>query len=161
MLVEFDQMAETSRIWIYQAERKLSEDEVTFVEKSTSEFLKGWSAHGHDLKSSFKIEYDQFLVLTVDESFSQASGCSIDASVNLIKALEQRIGISFITNGLVGFLVEDEVKLLPFNKLKEEIAANVISNSTPMFNNTIQYLADFKSKWLVESNQSWISRYFS
>lgn len=160
MLVEFDQMSDTSRVWIYQAERKLSEAEVDFVEKSTSEFLKGWSAHGNDLKSSFKVEYDQFLILTVDESFSQASGCSIDASVNLIKVLEQRTGISFITNGLVGFLIEDEVKLLPFNKIKEEIAANTISSSTPMFNNTIQYLSDFKSKWLVESSQGWVCRYF-
>ncbi len=160
MLVEFDQMPETSRVWIYQAERRLSESEVDFVEKSTADFLRKWSAHGNDLKSSFRIEYNQFLILTVDESFSQASGCSIDASVNLIKALEQKIGISFITNGLVGFLIEDEVKLLPFNKLKGEIAAQNISGSTPMFNNTIQYLSDFKSKWIVESNQGWVSRYF-
>lgn len=160
MLVEFDQMPETSRVWIYQVERKLSQEEVDFVMKSTSDFLEQWSAHGNDLKSSFRLEYDQFLVLTVDESFSQASGCSIDASVNLIKALEQKIGISFITNGLVGFLIKDEVKLLPFNKLKEEIEAKTISSSTPMFNNTIQYLSDFKSKWIVESNQGWVSRYF-
>lgn len=160
MLIEFDQMPETSRVWIYQAERKLSTQEIEFVEKSASDFLRNWSAHGNGLKSSFKIEYNQFLIITVDESFSQASGCSIDASVNLIKALEQRIGISFITNGLVGFLIGDEVKLLPFNELEKGISANQISKSTPMFNNTIQYLSDFRSKWLVESGQGWVSRYF-
>ena len=160
MIVDFDQMPETSRVWIYQAERKLSKEEVEFVEKSTADFLRNWSAHGNGLKSSFRVNYDQFLILTVDESFSQASGCSIDASVNLIKALEERIGISFITNGLVGFLINDEVKLLPFNTLKKEIEANTISESTLMFNNTIQYLSDLKSKWIVESKQGWVSRYF-
>lgn len=160
MLIEFDQMSETSRVWIYQAERKLSEVEVDFVKKSTSDFLKGWSAHGNDLKSSFKVEYDQFLILTVDESFSQASGCSIDASVNLIKALEAKIGIRFITNNMVGFLIGDEVKLLPFNELKQEVQNQTISSSTPMFNNTIQYLSDFRTKWLIESEKSWVKRYF-
>lgn len=160
MLIEFDKMPETSRVWIYQAERKLSQSEIEFVERSTAEFLKGWSAHGNDLKSSFKIQYDQFLILTVDESFSQASGCSIDASVNLIKALEQRVGISFITNSLVGFLMENEVKLIPFNELKDEVQKNTITPSTPMFNNTIQYLSDYKTKWLVESHEGWVSKYF-
>ncbi|MFK7951634.1 MAG: hypothetical protein AB8B73_02215 [Ekhidna sp.] len=160
MLIQFDQMPDTSRVWIYQAERKLSSQEIDFVKNSTSDFLSNWSAHGYGLKAAFKIEYDQFLVITVDESFSQASGCSIDASVNLIKALEQQTGISFITNGLVGFLIENEVKLLPFNEIKKEISANHISESTPMFNNTIQHLSDFKSKWLVESGQGWVSRYF-
>jgi hypothetical protein len=160
MLIEFDQMPETSRVWIYQAERKLTKTEVDFVERSTSDFLNGWSAHGNDLKSSFKVEYSQFLVLTVDESFSQASGCSIDASVNLIKALESKINIRFITNNLVGFLIGNEVKLLPFNSLKEEAQNQTITESTLMFNNTIQYLKDYKTNWLVKSENSWVKRYF-
>lgn len=161
MLVPFDKMPDQARVWVYQANRSLSPNEVAFVEQASQNFLNQWQAHGQDLKASFKVAYDQFLILTVDESFSQASGCSIDASVHLIKALEQKLGISFMTNGQVAFLKDERISLYPFNQLKKAVEDNEVSPETLIFDNTIQTLADLNSKWLTESSNTWVSRYFS
>ena len=160
MLIPFQEMPDHARVWIYQAERKLSREEVRLVEADTKAFLSQWRAHGQDLKSSFTIEYDQFLVISVDESFSQASGCSIDASVHLIKGLESALEISFMTTSQVAFKQGDEISLLPFNQLKSQAREKVITPGTPVFDNTVQNVAEFKTRWLQESRATWVNRYF-
>ncbi len=161
MLVPFDQMPENSRLWIYQAERKLSAEEIKLIANDTDEFLTGWAAHGNGLKASFKIERDQFLIITVDEGFSQASGCSIDASVNLVRNLESQLGISFMNNNKVAFLINDEIELIPFNSIKDQASNNIISASTKVFDNTVKNLGEFKSNWLTDSGLTWLNRYFN
>ena len=160
MLIPFEEMPENARLWIYQAERKLSENESEIVNANTEAFLNQWKAHGQDLKSSFSLQYDQFLVITVDESFSQASGCSIDASVHLIKALESALNVSFMTTNQVAFLQNGEINLFPFNQLKEKAEEKLIEPETLVFDNTVKNIAEFRSKWLRESSQTWVKRYF-
>ncbi|MEP1094993.1 MAG: hypothetical protein ABJG78_07765 [Cyclobacteriaceae bacterium] len=160
MLVSFDQMPDTSRLWIYQAERKLTGSEQDLIDESTSQFLKAWTAHGSNLKASFELMHDQFLVLTLDENVSQASGCSIDSSVNHIQSLERSLGISLINNDKVAFLIGNKVELLPAIGLKGLLPKKNVNPSTKVFNNTVQTLGDFKSNWFVESGQTWVNRFF-
>ena len=160
MLIPFEQMPDQARLWIYQAERRLRPDELSLVEASSEAFLNQWQVHGQDLKASFKVEYDQFLIISVDESFSQASGCSIDASVHLIQALENELKISFMTTSQVAFMKNDEISLLPFNQLKSQIQAEVIQPETLVFDNTVQNLEQFRAGWLKESSKTWVNRYF-
>lgn len=160
MLIPFEEMPDNARLWIYQAERKLTSEEVQFVEASTESFLNQWQAHGQDLKASFQLAYDQFLIISVDESFSQASGCSIDASVHLIKALEKELKISFMTTSQVAFLQDEEISLYPFNQLKTQVTNSVIKPETLVFDNTVQNVAEFKARWLKESQHTWVNRYF-
>lgn len=161
MLVPFDQMPDDARLWIYQVERKLKPEEVRLVEENTKNFLNQWQAHGQDLKASFSVEYDQFLIISVDESFSQASGCSIDASVHLIKALEKELGVSFMTTSQVAFLQNEQINLYPFNQLKAQAKEQVITPETLVFDNTVQNVAQFREEWLKESGKAWVKRYFS
>lgn len=160
MLIPFDQMPHTSRVWIYQADRKLQSEEVEFVKSVSQNFLSDWSAHGNALKASFTVEHAQFLVLTVDEGHSQASGCSIDSSVHLIKALEEKLNVSLTNSGNVAFLVKNEVIIYPFQEIKSKVAENKIQPQTQIFDNTVKNIADFRTNWLVDSKESWVGRFF-
>ena len=93
-MFNFNKMPADARVWVYQSSRMLSPEEVDLVASASESFLNQWQAHGNDLRASFKVAYDRFLILTVDESAGQASGCSIDASVHLIKALEHLKNVS-------------------------------------------------------------------
>lgn len=160
MLVAFNHMPDDARLWVYQASRSLSDQELSLIKKYTERFLSQWQAHGQDLRASYKIKYNQFLIVSVDEMFSKVSGCSIDSSVHLIKALEKELGISFMTTNQVAFLVEDKIHLSPFNSLKEQISNSTITQKTKVFDNTIKNIAEFKTKWLVPSTQTWMKKYF-
>lgn len=161
MLFPFDQMPNTARLWIYQSERKLTTSESKLIEESTSKFLEAWTAHGNELKAAHKLSHDQFLIIALDEGMGGASGCSIDASVNHIRQLENQIGTPFINNGKVAFLLNDEIELLPLAELKGKVTAKKINRETKVFDNTVQNLGDFRSRWIVNSEETWISRYFN
>lgn len=160
MFVNFEEMTDDARVWVYQLEQKLNAEQVSFVEKYTQQFLEGWTAHGNPLKGSFRLFHNQFLVISVDQSFNQASGCSIDASVHLTQQLANELKISFSTNDQVAFMINNEVELVPFTQLKEQVSSGKIQPSTPVFNNTIQNFADLKANWLIPSEKSWMKRYF-
>lgn len=53
MIVDFQTLPETARIWIYQCNRSFSEEEILDISKKLQTFLEGWTAHGADLKAAF------------------------------------------------------------------------------------------------------------
>ena len=153
-------MPDSARLWIYQIGRALNQEEVSFVKRYTEQFLGQWQAHGQSLKAAYKIEHNQFLIISVDESFSQASGCSIDSSVHLIQALEKELETSFMTTSQVAFLLDEQIALFPFNGLKDQVASERIKPETKIFDNTVKNVSEFREKWLVPSAETWVSRYF-
>ena len=96
MFTEYKNLPNNSRVWIYQSDREFQEKEIDFISEKAEEFINQWTRHGDDLKGSFTIKYNQFLVLAVDESFNNVSGCSIDASVRFVKGLEHELKLDLM-----------------------------------------------------------------
>ena len=63
MLAKFEELPDTARVWIYQADRLLTEQEESLIRERAMEFCAQWAAHGTALYSSFKILHQKFLVL--------------------------------------------------------------------------------------------------
>ena len=61
MYIPFENLPEESRIWIYQSNRKFSDDEVTEIENDLKAFVEDWSAHGTSLEASYIIQYNRFI----------------------------------------------------------------------------------------------------
>ena len=96
MLVDFNTLPDDSRIWIYQANRTLTEDEVSEIETKLSKFIQEWTAHGASLNAGFEIKYKRFIVIALDQERNAATGCSIDASVHFIMQLEKDYDIDLM-----------------------------------------------------------------
>src|SRR5271165_5421624 len=90
------QFSENSRVWVYQANKKLSDNEANQMQNDLNSFTTSWTAHNHQLKAKGEVRYNRFIILTVDESQAGASGCSIDKSVHFIKHLEQQFNINLL-----------------------------------------------------------------
>lgn len=160
MYIPFEEMADSSRIWIYQADRLLTDGDENRIQSRCVAFFDQWAAHGQSLKSSFKIVHHKFLIISVDESHNQASGCSIDASVALVKELEQEMNINFFDRTRITFLVDDEIIDLPMNEIKSSVSTGKINASTITFNNLVEDIGSFNQNWKVEAKNSWLKRYF-
>lgn len=160
MIIPFDDISKSARVWIYQASELLDENQANIISQQASSFLTNWAAHGQPLTSSFKIVYDKFLVVAVDEQFHQASGCSIDASVALVKSIENELNINFFDRTQVTFLVNGEVFDSKLVGLKELVEAGKIEETTLTFNNLISNVGQMENEWIVEAGKSWLKRYF-
>lgn len=160
MHVSFEELPKTARVWVYQADRTLSKSEQALIDAKSQTFFEQWAAHGNPLRSSFKIVHDKFLIISVDEHFNQASGCSIDASVALVRQLEQELSINFFDRTRVSFMEDDKIFDSPMSELKELISKGTISNQTLTFNNLVQTIDELENNWIVPAESSWLKRYF-
>jgi hypothetical protein len=159
MLVPFDTMPDTARLWVYQGNRELKTEELPEVKARVEAFLSQWKRHGKDLKASYTIRYNQFLVLLVDETVSDVSGCAIDASVSLIKGLEQDLGIDLTDRMLVTFRDGDNINVVPLSQFREFASEGKILGNTLVFNNLITQKSELESDWEVPAQSSWHNRF--
>ena len=160
MYVEFDELADRARVWIYQANIQLTENETTELQMGAQKFATSWATHGVGLKASAKVFHNQFLVLAVDESDQHASGCSIDSSVAFVKQAEKQFNLNFFDRSKVAVQNGEEVTLEPLNQLKNKIAEGKIQNDTITFNNLVATKGEMKEKWLAPAQDTWLARYF-
>ncbi len=159
--ISFQDMPDTSKVWVYQSGRPFSQSEKVRIEQYLEGFTAQWKAHGTSLAASFSIEYNQFIVLAVDESHHQASGCSIDSSVGLIRTIEQELGLTLLDRTQVAALKADQIELFPFNQAKKMIESKKITPDTLVFDNSIQNLGQFRQLWEIPAKSSWMSRFFN
>ncbi len=109
MLADFKKLPDTSRVWIYQANRSFSDKELQELQVELESFIEGWTAHSSDLKAGYEIRYNRFIILALDQSLTSASGCSIDASVHFIQGLEQKYNVSLLDKMNVSYKQGDFV----------------------------------------------------
>ncbi len=160
MYVPFDQLPSHSRIWVYQADRSFIREEEKIISDTLSDFCAQWSAHGHPLQTSFKIEFSRFVVLSVDESSAGASGCSIDGSVRMLKDLGAQLHLDFFDRTKIAFLMEGEIQILPLTEIGFLFKSGKLSASSITFNNLLADKVDWEKNWKTPAKKTWLSKYF-
>ena len=159
MYIPFDTLNPNARLWIYQSDRALNETEEKFLATELEAFCEQWKAHGQPLKTSFKIEYHHFVILAVDENYNDASGCSVDGSVRILKSLQQETNIDFFNRSRVAFLLDGEVKLFLLPELKNLFSSGRLTASSLAFNNLVATKSDLDKGWLTTVEKSWLAKY--
>ncbi len=161
MFTDYKNLPDTARVWVYQADRYLTIEEVEYISAKAIIFIDSWTRHGDDLRGSFTIKYNQFLVLALDESFNNASGCSIDSSVRFIKEVEQELKIDLMDKMNVSFKDGENVNIVKLPQFQEFAVAKKITPETIVFNNMVNTKHDFENKWEIPANESWHSRFLA
>lgn len=155
MYSPFSSMPAHSRVWVYQADRLLTNPEVELITENLKTFLENWTAHDQALLASYEIRYNRFIILMIDEKQAAASGCSIDKSVHFIRKLEQELKLSFMNRMLFTFRRGADVEVLTRDIFEKKIATGEITADTIVFNNLIQSKADLETNWEVPLKESW------
>ena len=154
MFVSTDKLPDDSRIWIYQADRELTDKEEEKITSLAKEFVNGWTAHDQELRAGFEIRYHLFLILMIDGSHALASGCSIDKSIHFIQKLEKEFSISLLDRQIFALREESKIRLIK-RKEFERIIEKEISIDTIVFNNLIQIKKELETKWEIPVRESW------
>jgi hypothetical protein len=152
--------SEQSRVWIYQSDRELYDDEVKQLHEILNNFASEWTAHNHQLKAKSEIRYNRFLILIVDENQAGASGCSIDKSVNFIKRLEQEFGLNLLDRFNLAYREGEKVLSAPRDEFEELLRSGKINSNTIVYNNLVQNLEQLETKWEVPFKDSWHNQLF-
>lgn len=161
MLVPFESLPEDARVWIYQANRTFTEEEVQKLNGQLETFLKQWTAHGADLKAGFEIRYKRFIVIALDQAVNAASGCSIDASVHFIQQLEKMYEVDLLDKMNVSYRSGDYIAYKPLTDFKKMAKDRAVSQNTIVFNNLVNNKEEYLNYWEVPARDSWHARFMN
>ncbi|WP_418604456.1 ABC transporter ATPase [Hwangdonia sp.] len=159
MLVDFNTLPEESRVWIYQANRSFTEQELEEIQSKLKIFIDNWTAHGSDLQAGYTIKYKRFIVLGLNQDVNNATGCSIDASVHFIQQLEKEYNVDLMDKMNVSYKQGEYVAYKTLTDFRKMAKDKAISKNTIVFNNLVNNIAEFKENWEVPASESWHSRF--
>ena len=67
---KFQQLSDSSKVWVYTASRELSPSEIEFARKEIDIFAQNWAAHGSALTALGDVLENRFVALLAIRKFN-------------------------------------------------------------------------------------------
>lgn len=148
----------SSRVWIYQSNRRFLITEALSMEPLLEDFVKTWNSHGTPVKGFANLLFGQFIIIMADETATGVSGCSTDSSVRLIKQIESIYKVNLFDRQTLAFYAKENIQLLPLSQINYAIENGFLTPENLFFNNLVSTKEELLSKWIVPINESWLAK---
>ncbi len=159
--VPFHQLPPHARLWIFPAERPLSDEEGRRVFAEVDAFIDQWTGHGLPLTAGRDLPYNRFVFVAADERAAGISGCSIDALVRRMKQLQAEFGVELVNNTPVMYRDGQAIVRATREQFTDLAAAGTVNLDTKVFDNTLTNVGDVRTgRWEVRAADAWHARAF-
>jgi len=159
MILDLIALDDSAKVWIYQSDREFTYDELDAAREDIFHFLTDWTAHSRELYCYGNIFHKRFLAFFVDESHSQASGCSIDKSVKFVEFLGNKYGKDLFDRMTYAYLEDDQIHTIAHQKMPEAYVQKQITDETLFFDNLVKNKGAFLQDWIKPLKSSWHARF--
>ncbi len=147
---------DNSKIFVFQSNKFISDEGIKLINEKMTTFIEDWTVHGKNLKATFQTITPLFIIVAVDESFAELSGCSKDALTHQIKEIGKELDVDFFDRMMVAYHPNDnEIALATLADFKAKLQKDEIRQDTMVYNNLIETKADLKQNWQTTVKNSW------
>ncbi len=153
-------LPDAARVWVFGADRPLDTDAEARLRAGLDAFLEGWTAHRRELAAAADVREGRFVVVALDETRVPASGCSIDALLHRIRAMEEALGVRLADAAPVWYRAADgEICCVSRGEFRRLAETGDVSAETPVFDLTLERLEALRAGRLeVAAGRSWHAR---
>ncbi len=156
----YEPFPKNSKVWVYMSDQEISSEHIESLHLQLKNFVENWTAHQKLLKAGYDILNHRFIILIVDESVVEVSGCSIDTSVHFIQKLETEFNVQLLNRMLFGYQKNEKVVSLEKKAFQELIDSGEITPETWVYNNLVDTLYQLENSWKIPFKESWYATYF-
>lgn len=153
---DLNALADNSKAWVYTSNEEFSESDVDTISELGEVFLSQWDSHGKLVKGAIQIIENRFIAIFADAQDDNMCGRAQDASVRLIKELEQVIGKQLMNRMLVAYDTTNGIKVDDLNALRSKIKQGEVSEDANFYNGLITSKNEFLAIWKTPIKGSWI-----
>lgn len=155
-LVPFADLPDNARIWVFGSDTPITGAVADSLLAEVDRYLDQWKAHGFPLKAAREWRENRFLIIGVDPTEEQASGCSIDGLFRALQQLQKTIGAQLLGGGRVFFRDQSgATQSVPRDEFSSLAARGAIGPETPVFDTSVTRLDDWKTKFERPLANSW------
>jgi hypothetical protein len=159
MLVPFESLTETAKVWVYPASRKFYKNETAEVEEKIKNFMLQWKAEDPSFKASYQFLYDRFVIVSAEDSETPLTNSDLDQVVGFILQLQTEYELELLDRMNVCFKQGEFVQYKEIKEFKKLLKNKSVSNKTIVFDNLIQTKEEFTHFWEVPITESWYNRF--
>jgi hypothetical protein len=160
MYIGFEKLNKSSKVWVFQSSSEIPESLFENISIDTKNFLEELNSHGNSLNSSFKLIYNHFLIIAVENTKNEISGCSIDTIIRFVKNLELRYNLSFFDRLIVKYKEENNnIKSTSLDEFKSIYKTKKISDKITVFNNLVKNIDELENIWETNIQNTWLKRF--
>ena len=147
-----------NRAWTYIISRDLNTLELDQLLRQGQQFVKSWTAHEVQLHGSFEIFKKKIIIVKVNESIHEASGCSIDKLSKFIKNIEVEFNIELLNRLLVAIKNGEGIDIVHSSKIKELLQNGKLNQDSIIYNTAIANQEELIS-WEQSLKKTWLNKY--
>jgi hypothetical protein len=151
--MSLERLPDNSRVWFFGSDRLLNDEEKRSLSIELQEFVSSWKAHGAELAASFEILHDCILIVSVDESVTPPTGCSID---KVFKLLEKQAS-NWFNRLLIWRAFCNTAKIYTVDELQLALRTGEVDRDTIIINSTVRSLTEVRKSLYISINDSWVS----
>jgi hypothetical protein len=156
--VEFGALPAEAKVWVFASDRPLRGQDSVMLLTEVDRFLAQWKAHGKALRCAREWRDDRFLVIGVDPTAEQASGCSIDGLFRGLQTLEKALNTRLVAGGRVFYRdASGAAQLVARPEIAALASRGALTTKTPVFDLSITAAADYRSRFESPAGQTWVA----
>lgn len=152
-------LSPSSRVWVYASNQPFVAADVPTIRTQLQEFAQQWVSHNRQLRADADVLHNRFVVLMVDESQADASGCSIDKSVAFLKGLQAEYGVDLFNRMIFSYQdLDGQVHSVDREAFARLYATEQINDDTLVFDPLVATKKDLDQLFVKKLSQSWHKR---
>ncbi|MGE0567609.1 MAG: hypothetical protein AB7O73_06640 [Bacteroidia bacterium] len=148
------------KVWTYLLNKELSSEILDDILSKGQTFVANWKAHEMPLDATFEIYKNRIIIVKVDESKYNASGCSIDKLLALIKSFEQEFNIELLNRLLVAYNNSENIAVVSSSQVKEKLESGEMTADTMIFDLSVSTSEALKD-WQRPLKETWLKKYLN
>ena len=133
-------------LWVFTADHRMSDVEVSTLSSNLDHFISLWDAHGRPVHATFEIIDNTVVIIAADGQKSDVTGCSKDKLTHFFRDLGKVISVDFFNRMLVPVIDGDSIKLVHWNEVEDVVKQGSISEIQQYIDATVASVEEFKKK---------------
>ena len=155
-LVPFSTLPDSARIWVFGSDVPLDGAVADTLLAEVDQYLVTWKAHGFPLKAAREWKDNQFLIVGIDPTAEQASGCSIDGLFRQLQQVQKTIGAQLVGGGRVFYRDNaGKTQTATRDEFRTLESKGAVSPKTLVFDMSLTRLDDWKARFEKPLAESW------
>lgn len=155
-LVQFSDLPDSARLWVFGSDTPITGAVASSLLAEVDSYLDQWKAHGFPLRAAREWLENRFLVIGIDPTAEQASGCSIDGLFRALQNMQKTIGAQIVGGGRVFYRdASGAAQSATREDFSALTASGRIGPTTPVFDTSVTRLDDWRKKFERPMAESW------
>jgi hypothetical protein len=159
MFVDFEEIPEDAKVWVYPSSRKFYPNEVEKIEEKIKTFIESWKSDNENFKASYKFLHNRFIILTADDIATPLDNSDIESSVSFILTLQETYEVGLLDRMNVCFKQGEHVQYKDLKDFKKLLKNKALTGKSIIFDNLITTKQDFDNFWEIPIEESWYNRF--